>query len=186
MMDDQKKPHDLDLTPIDDLLDQEIAEQHAQEDREDQEVDLGKLLKLSSRRDERRVGLYLLYAIERSEFTRSLEGLLHQYEQEYGLVIPMDSYPRKSVDGVIQNHARYDEELKPFLKNWSLERLGVVTKLILYLAVWELEQEGAIPSIVINEAVELSKEFAEKDAYKFVNGILDEVAKKYSEPPVAS
>jgi N utilization substance protein B len=35
------------------------------------------------------------------------------------------------------------------------------------------------PTIIINEAVELAKCFAEKDAYKFVNGILDEALKKY-------
>lgn len=184
MNDEQKKKQDLDFTPIDTELDQELEEKLAAED--EQEVNLEDSLKLSSRRDERRVGLYILYAIERSEYTLSLEDVLQNYEREYNLVVPADTYPRKSVAAVVEHYARYDEELKPYLKNWSLERIGVMTRLILYLALWELEQEGAIPSIVINEAVELSKEFAEKDAYKFVNGILDEIAKKYAEPPLAS
>ena len=184
MNDEQKKKQDLDFTPIDTELDQELEEKLAAED--EQEVNLEDALKLSSRRDERRVGLYILYAIERSEYTLSLEDVLQNYEREYNLVVPADTYPRKAVAAVVEHYARYDEELKPYLKNWSLERIGVMTRLILYLALWELEQEGSIPSIVINEAVELSKEFAEKDAYKFVNGILDEIAKKYAEPPLAS
>ena len=46
------------------------------------------------------------------------------------------------------------------------------------MALWELQQPKAIASIVINEAVELAKIFAEKDAYKFVNGILDQYCKQ--------
>jgi N utilization substance protein B len=45
------------------------------------------------------------------------------------------------------------------------------------MALWELNQKGAIPSIIINEAIELAKQFAEQDSYRFINGILDEICK---------
>ena len=45
---------------------------------------------------------------------------------------------------------------------------------------WELTNTEMHPTIVINEAVELAKCFSEKDAYRFVNGILDEFIKKKS------
>ena len=69
--------------------------------------------------------------------------------------------------------------IRPLLKNWKLERLGCCTLLILRMAFWELQQENAVTSIVINEAIELAKTFAEKDSYRFVNGILDEACKVY-------
>ena len=72
-----------------------------------------------------------------------------------------------------------DEECKPLLSNWRFERLGMCTKLILRYALWELQTTDTNPTIVINEAIELAKCFAEKDAYKFVNGILDEALKKF-------
>jgi transcription termination factor NusB len=46
----------------------------------------------------------------------------------------------------------------------------------------EFKQPVAVANIIINEAIELSKCFAEKDAYKFINGILDEAAKVMQVP----
>jgi N utilization substance protein B len=65
----------------------------------------------------------------------------------------------------------------PFLHNWRFDRIGCCTKLILRFAMWELFYTDTPDSIVINEAVELAKCFSEKDAYKFINGILDEAIK---------
>jgi len=48
------------------------------------------------------------------------------------------------------------------------------------MALWELIQSKAIASIIINEAVELAKIFAEKDAFKFINGILDQYCKEHA------
>ncbi|HML19849.1 MAG TPA: transcription antitermination factor NusB, partial [Candidatus Dependentiae bacterium] len=60
---------------------------------------------------------------------------------------------------------------------WRFDRLGVCTKLILRLAVWELLHADEPHNIIINEAIELAKCFSEDDAYKFINGILDEAVK---------
>src|SRR5579872_5056152 len=73
-----------------------------------------------------------------------------------------------------------DEKFKPLLENWRFERIGTSTKLILRFATWELEHGDTDPRIVINEAVELGKAFAEKDAYKFINGVLDRIVKSRS------
>jgi N utilization substance protein B len=51
------------------------------------------------------------------------------------------------------------------------------TKLILRFALWELAQATTAPSVVLNEAIELAKCFSEKDAYKFINGVLDRYIK---------
>jgi len=49
------------------------------------------------------------------------------------------------------------------------------------MGAWELLFTDTPTSIIINEAIELAKDFAEKDAYKFVNGLLDKVASKRDE-----
>ena len=79
---------------------------------------------------------------------------------------------------VINERDALDEQYKPLLSNWRFERVGVSTKLILRFATWELLRTDTDSRIVINEAVELAKRFAEKDAYKFVNGILDRLIKE--------
>ena len=79
---------------------------------------------------------------------------------------------------MIENRQMLDDAIKPLLHNWRFDRIGVCTKLILRLALWELHNTQTSANIVLNEAIELAKCFAERDAYKFVNGILDEAVKK--------
>jgi N utilization substance protein B len=169
---------ELDLTPIDQELDASMfppAEDDGEKDEQDPSFSL------QSRRDERQVAFYLLYAIDRSEYSLSIDEVVRAFERGFEAKIPKSSFAYRSVKDIAETHKELDEFLTPFLKNWRLERLGCCTHLILLLSLWELQQAGAIGSVVINEAVELAKTFAEKDAYKFINGILDEVAKKIIE-----
>ncbi|MBM3893260.1 transcription antitermination factor NusB [Candidatus Dependentiae bacterium] len=179
MNDKKNNLEDLNILPIDEELDKEaLAAQQAQEDLEDE---LGLKIKLSSRRDERHLAFYLLYAIDRSDYELELADAIDDFEQAFECTIPRLSFPVLVAKGVVEQREQFDQQLLPHLKNWRLERIGCCTKLILHIAMWELTRPGAIPSIVINEAIELAKEFAEKDAYKFINGILDEMTKKKNE-----
>ena len=70
------------------------------------------------------------------------------------------------LDGLIQDHSRH----------WRLERLAVVDRLILRLAIWELRNHLDTPApVVLNEAIELARRFSTEDAVRFVNGVLDAV-----------
>ncbi len=179
MNDNKNNLDDLNIIPIDQELDEEaLAQQQLQEDLEDE---LALKIKLSSRRDERHLAFYLLYAIDRSDYELELEDAIDDFEQAFEGLIPRQSFAVIVVDGVIKQRELFDQQLVPHLKNWRLERIGCCTKLILHMAMWEFTQDNAIASIIINEAIELAKEFAEKDAYKFINGILDEMTKKKSE-----
>jgi N utilization substance protein B len=60
--------------------------------------------------------------------------------------------------------------------NWRLERIAVVDRLVLRLAVYEmLEQPATPPRVVIDEAIELARAYCGDDAARFVNGVLDGV-----------
>jgi N utilization substance protein B len=123
------------------------------------------------------MAFFLIYAVDRFDYTVSLDDVLEQFKIGFDVDLPRDSFAVELAKGTIDSHKELDEQIKPYLKNWKLERLGCCTRLILRLSLWELQQPDAIPSIVINEAIELAKMFAEKDAYKFINGILDEICK---------
>ena len=135
-------------------------------------------IKVSSRRDTRALAFQLLYAVDRSDYTCSLDQVIEKYKYGYDVDIESDSIAIKMAGGAIEMREELDAQINPLLQNWKISRLGCCTLLILRLALWELNQPDAIPSIVINEAIELAKSFAEKDAYKFVNGILDEYCVK--------
>jgi N utilization substance protein B len=72
-----------------------------------------------------------------------------------------------------------DEILTGSLENWRLERLAIVDRNILRLAVYEfLHQPETPPIVVIDEAIELARRFGGDDSWQFTNGILDAVRKK--------
>ena len=63
--------------------------------------------------------------------------------------------------------------------NWRPERMAVLDRLILRLAVCELLREPSVPpAVVINEALELARTFSTEEAVKFINGMLDAIRKK--------
>ena len=71
-----------------------------------------------------------------------------------------------------------DAIIEPKLKKWKLNRISKVSLAALRLAVSELHYEENIPvSVVINEAVELTKRFSGEDDASFVNGVLANIAK---------
>jgi N utilization substance protein B len=129
-----------------------------------------------SQREIRSLIFHLLYAADAFEYQDSLSAIIDNFNRGFDLDIPLNSTVVSITQAVIDEREALDEKFKPFLHNWRFERIGVCTKLILRLAMWELSQNDAAPSIIINEAIELAKCFAEKDAYKFINGILDEYA----------
>ena len=64
-------------------------------------------------------------------------------------------------------------------ENWRPERMAVIDRLILRLAVCEFVRDASTPpAVVINEALELARTFSSEDAVKFINGMLDAIRKK--------
>ena len=131
-----------------------------------------------SRREVRSLILHLLYAMDAFDYSVSLESITDNFNRGFDLAIPFDSEVFTVAKTVIDTRTALDEMIKPLLHNWRFDRIGLCTKLILRLALWELHNTKTSANIVMNEAIELAKCFAERDAYKFVNGILDEAVKK--------
>jgi N utilization substance protein B len=78
------------------------------------------------------------------------------------------------VRGVSAHRADIDETLTGLSRNWRLERMAVVDRNIIRIALFELKHCDTVPvSVVINEAVELAKRFGTSEGAAFVNGLLD-------------
>jgi N utilization substance protein B len=131
-----------------------------------------------SRREVRSLIFHLLYAAESFDYKDSLAALVDNFNRGFELNIPTDGELVHVAQAVIDQRDALDEKIKPLLHNWRFDRLGVITKLILRYALWELDNTDTPSNVVINEAIELAKCFAERDAYKFINGLLDEHVKK--------
>lgn len=134
-----------------------------------------------SRRQLRALAFHYLYVAESFGYDIAIDDIVESFANDYKVRVEGTDFPTELAKGVVAHRDRYAGLIEPLLENWRFDRIGCCTRLILYMALWEFEQPEAVSSIVINEAVELAKAFAEKDAYRFVNGILDQAKKNYPE-----
>ncbi len=84
------------------------------------------------------------------------------------------------IQGALENLPQIDTVIRGQLENWDFSRLNKVDLAILRMSVYCLLHQKDIPATVtIDEAVDISKTFGTVDSYRFVNGVLDGVRKKF-------
>jgi N utilization substance protein B len=80
------------------------------------------------------------------------------------------------IRGTLEKITELDAKIQSYAKNWDLNRMAVVDRNILRLAIYEMLYRPDIPPVVsINEAVDIAKRFSTDESGRFVNGILDKV-----------
>lgn len=86
------------------------------------------------------------------------------------------AYLKELVEGVGSHLEELDALIVRYSEHWRLERMTIVDRNLLRLAIYELlYQPGIPPKVVINEAVEMAKRYGSEDSGAFVNAILDQV-----------
>ena len=90
----------------------------------------------------------------------------------------LQTFANGLVRGTIDRVAEIDRLLAARTHNWRVERMAVIDRLVLRMAVFELlTAPETPPKVVINEAIELTRTFSGEEAVPFVNGVLDGVRK---------
>ena len=80
------------------------------------------------------------------------------------------------IHGAIEHVTELDENIKALAHNWEFDRIAKIDLTIMRIAMFEMIHRKDIPPVVsINEAIDLSKQFSNADAKRFINGILDRV-----------
>jgi transcription antitermination protein NusB len=77
-----------------------------------------------------------------------------------------------------QHQAALDSQLADVTTNWRLERLGVIERSVLRLAAAELQRGETPPRVVLREAIRLAERYGNPESARFVNGVLDALARK--------
>ncbi len=96
------------------------------------------------------------------------------------LVVPREAFDfaRSIIDGIQKEWKKIDALIQNHAKNWRLDRMPIVDRNLLRLSTWELLHHPETPSsVILNEALELAKCYGNDDSPRFVNGILDPLAK---------
>jgi N utilization substance protein B len=107
-----------------------------------------------------------------------------EQEKRAALDEGISGFSRLLVVGTIENIAAIDRMIKDHLENWDFSRLSRVDLAILRMSTYTLMYQADVaPSIVINEAIGISKEFGTTDSYRFVNGVLDSIKETLQKNP---
>ena len=133
----------------------------------------------SGRRQARAAALQALYECEigRLALPEALGVLDRVGEPEAADLGPEDRrFAERLARGVLDESAALDERIGQAAAHWRVERMAVLDRLVLRMAVHEwLAIPETPPRVVINEAIELARAFSGEDAARFVNGVLDGV-----------
>jgi N utilization substance protein B len=94
-------------------------------------------------------------------------------------------FSRELVQGVLVQKDAICAALEKYAPEWPLSRMDTLTRSILLLAGYELlHSSDTPPAVIMNEAIEIAKEFGPEESPKFVNGVLNAFAKAIRSPQV--
>jgi N utilization substance protein B len=125
---------------------------------------------VAGRRAARRTALFLLY-----QWDVTGQPLASLYEGE------VDTFARELAEAVVERAQELDRRVTAAAEGWTADRLGVIERNVLRIALYELDA-GEVPvEVAIDEAVTLAKRYASEDGARLVNGILGRIVREREE-----
>ena len=129
-----------------------------------------------TRRKARECALQMLFAAD--VVKDSLEFSTDDYWKELGdedFDEKTRAFSNNLVLGTLKHHDTIDDKIRTRAEHWRIERMAVVDRNVLRLAVYEFLYEDTPHTVVINEALEIARRFSTFEATQFINGILDAI-----------
>jgi N utilization substance protein B len=134
----------------------------------------------ATRHRARHAALQMLYQWEvgRAGVVEAIASYWPARDDDERLGEPGETFANSVVRGTVSRVEEIDRMLAERARNWRVERMAVIDRLVLRLGVYELLAEPDTPArVIINEAIELARAYSGEEAVGFVNGILDAIRK---------
>ncbi len=126
-----------------------------------------------TRHSARELVLQILFQLD---FHGTTEGWLDEFWAQQRTSKSVREFANQIVSGVQAQQEELDQLIEHTSENWSLDRMPIVDRNILRQAIYELVWIPDIPAkVTVDEALQLAKSFADDDAKRFVNGVLDKI-----------
>ncbi|OFW29927.1 MAG: transcription antitermination factor NusB [Acidobacteria bacterium RIFCSPLOWO2_02_FULL_65_29] len=139
-------------------------------------------MKKDTRRRAREAALQILYQwdVGKLDIDRAIETFFDlQWADAQPPPDDLRAFASGLARGTVERLSDVDTLIANTTERWRPERMPVVDRLVLRMAVCELLRDtGTPPAVVINEALELARTFSTEESVKFVNGMLDGIRKK--------
>lgn len=130
---------------------------------------------MATRTHAREAVISLLYAYQSGN--AKVEDFASNYLESRKIKNKQKDFALGLFAGVMEHLESIDLELAQNLKEWDFERLGQMEKSILRLGAYEIAHTSTDTPVVINEAIELAKNFCDDNASRLINGVLDKIKK---------
>ncbi len=131
---------------------------------------------MGARRRARECALQMLFAADVSETTRAaLTKDFWEELSEYDADQATRDFANNLAIGTLKRVKSIDEKIRTRAEHWRIERMAIVDRNILRLAVNEFLFEKTPHTVIINEALEIARRFSTFEATQFINGILDAI-----------
>lgn len=126
-----------------------------------------------SRKESRKQAFQTLFQLEMKNTDLTINEAINFIKDDYP---DLDfEFIHWLVTGVKDHEQVLDQTIEPKLKDWSIQRLLKTDRIILRMTTFELLHSDTPPKVIINEAVELTKQFSDEGHYKFINGVLSNI-----------
>ena len=133
---------------------------------------------MPSRHKGRQRALQILFEwdMRKHPITDSIEGFYQSLGREEDQPrVARDPFMESLVRGTVDRSREIDELIQKHAEHWRLERMPAVDRNVLRLAVYEMLHTDTPPAVLIDEALELARQFSGEESVHFVNGVLDAV-----------
>ena len=135
---------------------------------------------MGTRRMAREMALQMLYQSEAASIP--IADVIVRFWSGRAVASEVRDFAERLARGTASRTHEIDPLIQQTLDNWRLNRLAIVDRNVLRMAVFEILHEPDTPEVVvIDEAIEVAKRFGGEDSGQFVNGILDAVRKRARE-----
>lgn len=140
---------------------------------------------MGSRRKARELALQMMYQHDMTG--TAPDAIFPLFEDLRKAAEPTREFAERLVRGTVAHKAELDEMIVRQAEHWRIERMPVVDRNILRVALYEMLHEDDTPAaVVIDEALEIAKRFSTPKSSQFVNGILDAIRKRQAEAAPAT
>ena len=138
---------------------------------------------MGRRRKSRESALQVLYQLNISK--QDATTALARFQEHFLSDGEADDFMKRLVLGVLEYFPQLDRLIEEYSENWRLDRINMIDRNILRIALFELLYcEEIPPKVTINEAIDLGKRFGSEDSGSFINGILDRVQNEAVKKPI--
>ncbi|HVP76632.1 MAG TPA: transcription antitermination factor NusB [Thermodesulfobacteriota bacterium] len=138
---------------------------------------------MGRRRKSRESALQVLYQLNITK--QDATTALARFQEHFSSQGEADDFLKRLVLGVLEHVSELDRLIEKYSENWRLDRINMIDRTILRIALFELLYcEEIPPKVTINEAIDLGKRFGSEDSGSFINGILDRIQNEAVKKPV--